>query len=163
MLSEKELKRRSCERSRIWYHSHRKQARANNERWKVAHPGYSTRAGRKWRKAHPRRVKAMNKAYRLANKDKIRKTQKMWARKHRTQKRAQLLASQGGRCAICRRNAPKDRTWHLDHDHRTGHIRGVLCKTCNTGLGHFQDRVKYLRAAIQYLLKARRIYIYIYI
>jgi len=58
-----------------------------------------------------------------------------------------LLAEQGGVCAICR--APD--TQHVDHDHRTGWVRGILCFNCNGGLGQFRDSPEFLAGAIMYL------------
>lgn len=43
---------------------------------------------------------------------------------------ARLLAAQGGGCAICGAT-PKTRRLHVDHDHRTGAVRGLLCHRCN--------------------------------
>ncbi|WP_181726646.1 endonuclease domain-containing protein [Micromonospora provocatoris] len=59
----------------------------------------------------------------------------------------ELLAEQGGVCAICRRPDPE----HLDHDHRTGWVRGILCFNCNGGLGQFKDNADVLARAITYL------------
>lgn len=57
---------------------------------------------------------------------------------------------QDGRCAIC--NVPIEiKSAHLDHDHITGRIRGMLCRDCNWGLGNFKDSIESLRRAIQYL------------
>ena len=65
-----------------------------------------------------------------------------------------LLAVQGGKCAICRK-PPKGRVrLHVDHDHKTSLIRGLLCFTCNHGLGSFYDDVTLLSAATRYLNKA---------
>lgn len=58
-----------------------------------------------------------------------------------------MIEEQGGRCAICRARSPE----HVDHDHQTGVVRGVLCYTCNAGLGSFHDSVEELRRAIEYL------------
>lgn len=58
-----------------------------------------------------------------------------------------MLAAQGGVCAICGRAGPE----HVDHDHVTGGVRGILCFNCNGGLGHFRDNVEYLTKAITYL------------
>lgn len=60
-----------------------------------------------------------------------------------------LLAEQGGLCAICRE--PIGREPHVDHDHRTGAVRGILCFSCNVGLGVFGDDPARLLAAVQYL------------
>lgn len=63
------------------------------------------------------------------------------------EKRA-LVIAQAGRCAIC--GEPMRRPY-LDHDHDTGAIRGVLCPSCNTGLGYFRDEAERLEAAAAYL------------
>jgi len=61
-----------------------------------------------------------------------------------------LLATQGGVCAICER-PPKKRRLHVDHDHATGKVRGLLCFTCNRYvLGKYATPAK-LRAAADYL------------
>jgi hypothetical protein len=58
-----------------------------------------------------------------------------------------MLAEQGGVCAACRLVPPK----HVDHDHKTGRVRGVLCSGCNQALGNIQDDVRRLRGLIDYL------------
>lgn len=65
---------------------------------------------------------------------------------------ADLLKRQGGRCAICRA-VPRTNRLATDHDHRTGEVRGLLCKRCNHDLlGGSHDSVRLLWAAITYLL-----------
>lgn len=56
-----------------------------------------------------------------------------------------LYDQQQGRCAICRR-VPVGRL-HVDHDHATRVVRGLLCRSCNMGLGHFDGAAELLRAA----------------
>lgn len=46
---------------------------------------------------------------------------------------AAMLDAQGGHCALCS-NTPKTRRLHVDHDHRTGAVRGLLCHRCNRAL-----------------------------
>lgn len=57
-----------------------------------------------------------------------------------------------GRCHICQSPLERDhKETHVDHDHTTGKVRGILCRGCNHGLGHFRDSPDALRAAIAYL------------
>jgi hypothetical protein len=58
-----------------------------------------------------------------------------------------LLEEQGGLCAICRLRAAVA----VDHDHDTGGVRGLLCKSCNSGIGLLQDSVEVLESAADYL------------
>jgi len=62
---------------------------------------------------------------------------------------AAKIEEQGGMCAICGRRRP---SFHVDHDHETGKVRGMLCFNCNNGLGHFKDNVEVMRAAIEYVI-----------
>ncbi len=64
-----------------------------------------------------------------------------------------MLAAQGGHCAICPATKPGGRAkfFHVDHDHATKKVRGLLCHNCNTGLGMFRDNVNFLRVAVDYL------------
>lgn len=63
-----------------------------------------------------------------------------------------LLTAQNGLCAVCRKpEVIKDRPLRVDHDHKTGRVRGLLCHHCNVALGHFKDDPQLLRAAMEYL------------
>lgn len=74
-----------------------------------------------------------------------------------------LMDAQGGKCAICGYvPPPRDESvplprgrastgLHVDHCHTNGHVRGLLCGSCNTGLGLFRDNPAVLAAAIEYL------------
>lgn len=64
-----------------------------------------------------------------------------------------MLASQNRCCAICGTDDHNSRNWHIDHDHATGKVRGILCGGCNHGLGNFIDNVKLLIKAAMYLVR----------
>jgi hypothetical protein len=68
-----------------------------------------------------------------------------------------FLERQGGRCAICLQppEGEGQRGFHLDHDHGSSQIRGLLCFMCNRGLGDFADDPARLRSAIRYLTAER--------
>lgn len=69
-----------------------------------------------------------------------------------------LIEAQGNTCAICGTHANDiehksfvSNPLVIDHDHSTGKVRGLLCPTCNNGLGHFKDNPELLFAAAEYL------------
>jgi hypothetical protein len=68
-----------------------------------------------------------------------------------------MFAAQGGVCAICKEppTDPRGYAMHTDHDHSTGEVRGILCHSCNNGLGNFRDRSELLIRAAEYLSAQR--------
>lgn len=99
------------------------------------------------------RAKAAKKAreYRAANPDYA----KNYRRKHNLKRYGltvetfdQLLSSQNGLCAICEQTPVNP---HIDHDHETGEVRGILCGNCNTGIGMLKDNSEIVEKAAKYL------------
>lgn len=72
----------------------------------------------------------------------------------------ELLRSQEHKCQICKRELPSKKN-HIDHCHKTGIVRGILCISCNTGLGHFKDDPEMLRQAVLYLETSKTQYVHI--
>ena len=68
--------------------------------------------------------------------------------------REKLLVEQQGRCAICLGTEPKSRhgVFHVDHNHETKVVRGVLCHPCNSLLGSARDTTWILESGVSYLL-----------
>ncbi len=64
-----------------------------------------------------------------------------------------MLKEQGDGCAICGRKPSNTRRLDVDHDHKTGKVRGLLCHRDNRGLAWFSDNPTTLRAAADYLSK----------
>ncbi len=99
-----------------------------------------------WQRANPETVLKMRRAYtpqRAA-------TQRM-VRYGLTEDRYQaMVTAQDGKCAICQRVMTPP---HVDHDHNTGQLRGLLCDNCNRGIGHLKESPQIMNAAITYLRK----------
>jgi len=104
---------------------------------------------------HSAKAATTNKAWRTSERG------RSWTRTYRLARYgitpeiydATLLA-QGGKCAICKsESSANNRGWHIDHCHKTGKFRGLLCVPCNLGLGHFKDSLTILDAAKNYLTK----------
>ena len=68
-----------------------------------------------------------------------------------------MVAEQGGKCKLCDTTDPKSNKthnrFHIDHDHNTGEVRGLLCVACNMALGLLHDDVELLGRAIKYVTR----------
>jgi hypothetical protein len=70
------------------------------------------------------------------------------------------VQEQDGRCAVCRKKPQGERkgaTLHVDHDHQTGWVRGLLCDSCNRGIGLLGDNSVTLAMAARYVERTERI------
>lgn len=69
----------------------------------------------------------------------------------------EIFNKQEGKCTICESKLSKSGKIKatLDHDHITGKVRGILCQSCNFGLGHFKDDPILLEKARNYLVERR--------
>lgn len=64
-----------------------------------------------------------------------------------------MFDEQGGVCAICKDASRADDILAVDHCHKTGAVRGLLCSLCNTGIGMFCDDATIIQSAAMYLKK----------
>ncbi len=88
-----------------------------------------------------------------------RKSRKGWWKRHGRKQRYgitqeqwdAMFESQGRCCKICKGTEHCGMGWNTDHDHKTGEIRGILCRPCNAMLGYARDNVTVLAEAIKYL------------
>lgn len=109
-----------------------------------------------WRNANKARDNARNNDYNKRNARRIRghKLLKYWpdltTPEQALDRFDDLLFSQRGTCAICSRA----KRLAVDHCHVGGQVRGLLCNSCNRGLGLFQDSPELLQKALAYKTKA---------
>jgi len=101
---------------------------------------------------NPEKQRAYKRKYAQENPEKVKNTE-LWKRfRIRLVDFNKLLSNQKGRCGICLSNKPGGKgTWHVDHDHTTDKVRGLLCHNCNLGLGHFKDDPECCKLAANYL------------
>jgi hypothetical protein len=62
-----------------------------------------------------------------------------------------MLRRQGGGCALCGRKPQHGKSLMVDHNHKTGKPRGLLCIRCNWGIGHFRDNPILMRLGAKYV------------
>lgn len=89
-------------------------------------------------------------AQELIKAHKQRESNKSAAKKYGISIEAVTEMRHSAECEICGEST----VGHIDHDHKTGKVRGLLCVNCNQGLGHFGDDTKLMTKAIKYLKKA---------
>ena len=118
-----------------------------------AHPAAEIARVKRWQQANPDRVNAVQRRRRADPKVKRQMREYHLKRKFdlTLEQYDALLAEQGGGCGICGKRPRNDISLHVDHDHTTGKIRGLLCFTCNNALGDFEDDPALLRSAIRYV------------
>jgi hypothetical protein len=131
-----------------WRRENREKAIRSTVAWRARNPEKAVIAAKKSHATARKRYHS-DASYRLSYAFKG-----LLARHGITQKAyEEKIAQQGHRCAICRNasSGTKRLLFCVDHDHDTGKIRGLLCITCNTGIGALKDDPRVLEAAIRYL------------
>lgn len=124
--------------------------RRNAQRTPEARAKNNARA-KKWRQENLEYAKVRARAYHDSNPDVAKNNKLKRAYGITLAERDQMLAAQGGVCGICKTDSPGPRDWHTDHCHDTGRVRGILCHSCNTGIGGLKHNAAFLSNAIQYL------------
>ncbi|MFA5052826.1 MAG: endonuclease VII domain-containing protein [Parcubacteria group bacterium] len=128
-----------------WFREYRKKKRQDPE-WKAAQAKYQ-------------------KEYRITNRGELTKKGRTYQQKRAVHIRLvrkglnpgyeSFVENHHGKCDICGREP--DGRWkqlNIDHCHKTGKLRGLLCSRCNRAIGYFDDDPRILRAAILYLKKS---------
>jgi hypothetical protein len=106
---------------------------------------------RSWRKKNPARVLASVKSWKARHPGRDADYKRKAAYGITREQFDRLRLSQTGKCAICKRDFSSGKDQHVDHDHQSGRVRGLLCSGCNTALGLMKDSPERLRAAADYL------------
>lgn len=110
---------------------------------------------KEWRKLNPRKTIERTMEWQQRNKDKVRVKSQAYLLKKKfnlTVEEYNLkLSQQGEVCAICKCKCKSGRNLAVDHNHKTGENRGLLCGNCNIALGHLQENTELLISMIKYI------------
>ena len=113
----------------------------------------SAKNKRKYYLAHKKEIIEKERKRYRANLSKIQDYQMRYRYGIGMEEYKSILSAQGNKCAICgstKANRKSDRM-HIDHNHSTGKIRGLICSNCNTALGLVKDSIETLGRMIEYL------------
>jgi hypothetical protein len=170
-LTEEERKK-SKDLARAKYREkNRELLREKNKLYRKNNPDKVKESNDNWIKNNRHKVNATAKRYRDKKPHKIKELWDSWYENNRERvkfnkiKRVyditkeqyeNMLQQQNFCCAICSSNveSQRDKTLVVDHCHTTGKIRGLLCHSCNTGIGLFKDNEQNLMKAYNYLVSA---------
>ena len=146
-----------------YYLAHREATLKRNLQWRHDHPTEYRTIRARYRERHRDALREYGLVYRRENAERERVRKREWQAKWRvenprgelaqrirkygltTEQYDELLVAQGGVCAVCAEPPARGRL-HVDHDHGTGRIRGLLCRRCNTGLYLLENEPLRLRA-----------------
>lgn len=127
-----------------------------NRAYYLAHRDHIISHVRTWQEEHPE----LTASYKAKTRDRLRSDPEYYAMEKTMSvlsrhglSRAEfdaMVIAQSGLCSICGAQLIRP---CIDHCHAEGHIRGLLCGHCNTGLGMFKDDPVLLQRAIDYLLR----------
>jgi len=112
----------------------------------------------KWREENKEKIRENQRKYYKNDKKKYREKRLKYLFGITLKEYDKMLKEQNSRCVICGtkkvgRNQYNNRSLGVDHDHKTGKIRGLLCNNCNTTLGFLKDNPLILIKAVKYLQK----------
>lgn len=94
------------------------------------------------------RINVYDKAHRLANPEQHKRNLRKIRYGISEEQYQEMLLKQDGKCAICEKEMSPP---HVDHCHNTKKVRGLLCDTCNRGIGYLKEDINILKGAIKYL------------
>jgi len=161
------------EYSKRWRKKNKKRIREMRHKYYLKNRAETLRSCKENYKKNQKKLIARGSKWRNENRSKLRKRYRQWYRENPDKVRAKtlkrkfnlsvegylkLLEAQGNKCAICGDKPPKQKylSFSVDHCHKSGEIRGILCRKCNTGIGMLGDSPKLLKSAIKYLTARRK-------
>lgn len=107
----------------------------------------------KWQNNNKDRLAKKARRWRSENKERCFNNTLLLKYKITSEEYFEILKRQNGVCAICKKpeDGNRKRSLCVDHCHKDGHVRGILCGLCNTALGYFKDDISSIDAAAEYL------------
>ena len=153
-------------------------AREKSRRWRAANPEKHRQQVAEWEAANPEKVKGYRQKasqnYSENHREERRKQWRDWNARHKPQRAEwrrqrdyeqkynvtvteydEMVTIQNSQCGICGKDKPGGvGRWAIDHNHKTGAVRGLLCQKCNTGGGLFNDDPGLLRKAAEWFSKS---------
>jgi hypothetical protein len=126
---------------------------SRNGKWARENAVQNRKNAKKWNRANRKRYNS-NKSRSAKNNPEATKNAQLRIKFNiNLEQYNKIFYLQNHKCAICKDECLTGRQLAVDHDHKTGKVRGLLCMECNIGLGKFKDSTDRLMKAIKYIVK----------
>lgn len=156
-MNREQLKEYHRRYSKQWSKLHPEERAASSRKYYAAHIEQQRAHRRQYHETHIEQEKARHKIYQKNHPDRMRELVRIsaWRKLGLDIEQAQTLWNSVNHCQICGKSIA-GLTKHLDHDHVTKRIRGILCRNCNRALGNFYDNPEICDKAAEYLRMGQR-------
>jgi hypothetical protein len=124
---------------------------ARRKRWYQENRQREIARVKAWQQANPERLKAWREKNRDRRLQQLREIHLRNKFSLTVEQYDAILEAQGGMCALCESPPTPGISLHVDHDHGSGEIRGLLCVRCNNALGLFREDPDVLKRAVRYV------------
>lgn len=145
------IRERNRDYMRRWRENNPEKARESSRRCREKNPEKARENERRWRANNLEKARAAKRNWRANNPERMRENDLRHKYGITLAEFEALNQKQNGLCGICHKTCSKNKILSVDHCHKTGRVRGLLCSKCNKGLGLFNDDFSLLIRAANHI------------
>lgn len=156
--------------NKIRYEENKEEVLNRCKAWVMANPEKSKEIKKRYRDTHKVKIASYNRVHNKKTRTQRYSYRSQWRRNNPEKEKAgklrnrfglslqqfkDMLEDQGNKCGVCGIDLSNGGMNHpcVDHDHKTGMVRGILCRRCNSGIGSLKDEPKLLNRAVKWIRK----------
>jgi len=144
---------------KLWYKNNKDKYKVYAKRYAVKNHDKLLAHVKTYRSEHPDKVRVIEKRFREKYKERLyRKRRQAYCKATygiTLEQKEEMIVKQQNKCLICNHAFSDAQHTHVDHDHITKKVRGILCSSCNCMLAFSKDNINILKSGIKYLKKSR--------
>ena len=144
---------RECDKKRQRLYSQTTKEKKRKKEWRKNNRDKARESQYAWNRKNPSKLRAIQQRHKMKSDYKrIQRNYELMSKYGITvDDYEELIRSQNNKCKICMKSETTNRSLAVDHCHKSGAVRALLCFRCNTSIGQFEDSPDLLRKAAEYL------------
>jgi hypothetical protein len=144
------------EKNREYRKNNKEIVRESNRKWSANNRDKVNEKQRRYAERNKEKLKLKQHQFYLKNKDKVKEFSLLRKYNISLEQYKKMLKDQHNKCLLCQTKDEDTTSKFLvvDHCHKTGKVRGLLCNPCNTGIGLFKENIEVLEKTIKYLAES---------